>query len=91
MAACARVTIRGRVQGVGFRYAAYREATALGLTGWVRNAYDGNVEAEFVGAEDAVQRMVDWCREGPPYAHVHDVAVEWLDHAQAYACFDIRT
>ena len=59
------VTIRGRVQGVGFR--AWTELTALerGLEGWVRNRRDGSVEALFVGSADAVAAMVAACRHGP--------------------------
>ena len=59
------VTIRGRVQGVGFR--AWAEVTALqrGLQGWVRNRRDGSVEVLFAGPEDAVGAMVAACRHGP--------------------------
>jgi acylphosphatase len=64
------VTIRGRVQGVGFR--AWTEVTALerGLQGWVRNRRDGSVEALFVGPETPVAAMVAACRHGPRGAGV---------------------
>ncbi|MBX7256102.1 MAG: acylphosphatase [Candidatus Hydrogenedentes bacterium] len=90
MATTLHVTIRGRVQGVGFRYATYREANALGLTGWVRNAYDGSVEAEFAGPKESLDLMLGWCREGPPYARVSDVEVEWRDSDSKYVRFEIR-
>jgi len=67
------VTIRGRVQGVGFRYWARRTATARGLTGWVRNRRDGSVEAVFAGDEQAVAEMVRLCRRGPDTARVATV------------------
>jgi acylphosphatase len=71
----AHVFISGRVQGVGFRYAAYTQAQALGLNGWVRNVPDGRVEAEFEGLSAAVETMIAWCHEGPRFSRVDDVAV----------------
>ena len=68
-----RVTIRGTVQGVGFRYWTEAVATNLGLTGWVRNRADGSVEAVFSGSPEAVEEMLERCRNGPPSAHVDDV------------------
>lgn len=69
------VVVTGRVQGVWFRDSCQREARALGVSGWVRNRMDGSVDAEFEGPEAAVERMVAWCREGPPRARVDDVEV----------------
>jgi acylphosphatase len=71
-----RVVVTGRVQGVWFRDSCQTEARANGVAGWVRNRGDGAVEAEFEGGEDAVERMVAWCREGPPRARVAEVHVE---------------
>jgi acylphosphatase len=65
-----RVTIRGRVQGVGYRAFVAHQAMALGLQGWVRNRRDGSVEALFAGAANVVSDMVALCRRGPPYARV---------------------
>lgn len=69
------VRIRGRVQGVAFRDATAREAERLGVRGWVRNEYDGDVTGHFEGASDAVDALVAWCHDGPPAAQVRDVAV----------------
>ncbi len=74
-----RVRIEGRVQGVWFRAWTAQEATALGLDGWVRNRADGTVEALFAGPADAVEEMVEACREGPPAARVTDVAARPAD------------
>jgi acylphosphatase len=71
-----RVTIRGRVQGVGYRAWVEHQAVRLGLDGWVRNRRDGSVEALFAGAEDAVAEVMTRCRRGPSAAHVDDVTVE---------------
>ena len=71
-----RLTIRGRVQGVGFRYALADEARARSLGGWVRNRRDGTVEALVVGTEAEVEAMIAWARRGPPAARVTEVSVE---------------
>ena len=68
--------VTGRVQGVGFRYSTRQQATALGLSGWVRNTSDGRVEIEAAGETPALDTFLQWCHEGPPPAHV--VAVELL-------------
>jgi acylphosphatase len=72
--AALHLLIRGRVQGVGFRYAMCRQAEALGLEGWVRNRRDGSVEAVIVGAPEQVDLMHEWVRSGPPGATVTAVA-----------------
>src|SRR3954467_3689135 len=68
-----QVTIRGEVQGVGFRYWTRRAATARGLQGWVRNRRDGSVEAVFAGPEEKVVEMINLCRRGPDGARVDTV------------------
>jgi acylphosphatase len=67
------VTIRGRVQGVGYRAWVEDEATARGLEGWVRNRRDGSVEAVFAGPGDVVSNMIAACRQGPWSARVDAV------------------
>lgn len=71
-----RVLISGRVQGVNFRWATVREATGLGVHGWVRNLPDGRVEALVEGEDEAVDRILGWLRRGPPAAGVDDLVVE---------------
>ena len=70
-----RITITGRVQGVGFRYWVLEEATALSLSGWVRNRRDGSVEAVISGPSDRIDAMLARCRSGPAAARVVDIAV----------------
>ncbi|BFM25882.1 MULTISPECIES: acylphosphatase [Microbacterium] len=71
----ATITVNGRVQGVGFRYALHDEAQRLGLRGWVRNRRDGSVEAQVAGDPDAVEALIAWAHEGPSTARVDDVDV----------------
>ena len=68
-----RVYISGHVQGVFFRTSCAELAERLGLSGWVGNVPGGSVEAVFEGTESAVERMMIWCREGPPLARVDRV------------------
>lgn len=69
-----RLRITGRVQGVWYRGATEREATRLGVHGWVRNRPDGSVEALVEGAPAAVRALIAWCRTGPPGARVAEIA-----------------
>ena len=69
----ARVSIRGRVQGVFFRAEARARAESLGVAGWIRNAADGSVEAVFEGEDEQVESLLDWCRRGPAGALVEEV------------------
>ncbi len=68
-----QIRVRGRVQGVGFRYALRREAQRAGVQGWVRNRHDGSVEAVMQGEADAVAQVVAWARRGPPAALVEEL------------------
>jgi len=79
MALQARLTITGRVQGVGYRDWAMTTARRLGLTGWVRNRTDGAVEALIVGDDNPVGEMIDACRRGPTMARVDNVDIEPVD------------
>ena len=76
-----RFYVTGRVQGVGFRRWAVREATALQLAGWVRNRYDGRVEICVKGSDETLRTFTDLCRKGPMFAKVLelDFNVQALD------------
>ena len=69
-----RVVVQGHVQGVFFRETTKRRALSAGVAGWVRNLPDGRVEAVFEGERAAVERLVDYAREGPRGARV-----DWVD------------
>jgi acylphosphatase len=70
-----RVVVTGLVQGVYFRETTRRRAQAAGVAGWVRNRPDGAVEAVFEGEQEAVERLLAFCDEGPRGARVDRVAV----------------
>jgi acylphosphatase len=73
----AHVFISGYVQGVSFRYFIKINAQKLGLTGWVRNAEDGGVEAVFCGDKEKIESLIELCRKGPMLAEVKNVGFEW--------------
>jgi acylphosphatase len=81
--------LRGRVQGVGFRYFTREAARREGVTGWVRNTADGGVEALVEGDGEAVERVERRIRQGPPGARVESVEVETLAAAGAHHTFAI--
>ncbi|HLZ07448.1 MAG TPA: acylphosphatase, partial [Chloroflexota bacterium] len=86
----AHVFASGSVQGVSFRYATYQIARREGVGGWVRNLSDGRVEAIFEGESAAVERLVEWCRHGPPGAEVASLDVDWPDPTGEFSGFTIR-
>jgi acylphosphatase len=70
-----RVFVDGRVQGVGFRVSAARQAARLSVMGWARNRPDGRVEAVYEGPRDAVEEMLAWTRRGPVNARVDQMDI----------------
>jgi len=85
--------VRGRVQGVGFRYFAHREAMALGLGGWVANESDGSVRCLAVGDRISLETFAQRLRAGPPAAIVERVDLSWRPAASgvSYPSFSIRS
>ena len=83
-----RLEIRGRVQGVGYRWSMVEEARRLGIRGWVRNRRDGTVEATVIGPPEAVERIVGWARRGPS-SSVVDMVVVFASEG-AFDSFDPR-
>ncbi|MDH4093246.1 MAG: acylphosphatase [Betaproteobacteria bacterium] len=82
--------IRGLVQGVGYRDALCREAARLGVTGWVRNCSNGDVEALAQGSDAALDALHSWARRGPPAARVEQVerGPGPQEHLRNYARFE---
>jgi acylphosphatase len=86
----AHIFVSGRVQGVSFRYYTQQQALDYGLQGWVRNLWDGRVEAVFEGQQESVQQMLRWCHRGPSSARVENVDVHWEEPTGSYTGFKIR-
>jgi acylphosphatase len=86
--AARRWLVSGRVQGVGFRYFAQREARALGLTGWARNLDDGRLEVYAAGRPDQLEDMAAALHIGPAMADVRSVE-ERLEPVQSHSDFSI--
>lgn len=85
-----RYVVRGRVQGVGFRWFVEREAHMLGIAGWVRNNHDGSVEVLAQGTRDQLAGLHSRLREGPRAARVDAVEVSDASAAQALSSFRIE-
>jgi acylphosphatase len=83
-------SVRGRVQGVGFRWSAREEAKRLGLTGWVRNAEDGSVEIMAEGQSDRLDAFAAWLRRGPPASRVDEVARRERTPTGAFRSFTVE-
>ena len=82
--------IRGRVQGVFYRAFTRDIAGHLGIKGWVRNLYDGSVEALFEGSKEDIEQAIKHCQMGPPGARVEDIGVTWEDYRGDLQGFQIR-
>ncbi|MBZ0271313.1 acylphosphatase [bacterium] len=89
MTEAAHVVVTGLVQGVFFRASAKAKARELGLSGWCRNRPDGAVELVVEGERARVEKMIAWCRQGPPSARVDGVSVGWVDPA-GLTSFEVR-
>lgn len=82
--------IHGRVQGVGFRYFTREVALELGVSGWVRNTWDGDVEVMAEGEEGRLARFVGMLRDGPPRAEVESIDVTWSEPENISGRFYVR-
>ena len=86
----ARVRVSGRVQGVFFRDSTREKAQDLGLSGYVKNNPDGDVETIFEGPKDAVEEMILWCWQGPPHASVENVDADYEPPGDDLTGFEVR-
>ena len=85
-----RIVVSGRVQGVFFRDSTREKAQELGLSGYVMNTPDGDVEAVFEGPQESVEEVVRWCGQGPPQASVENVDVDYEPPGDDPAGFEVR-
>ena len=87
--AAAHLIVKGRVQGVFFRNSAKSTAEELALVGWVCNRSDRTVEIHAEGEKENLNRLIEWCHQGPPAASVTSVIVDWMP-PEGYHEFTIR-
>ena len=79
--------IRGRVQGVGFRYFVVQRARSLALSGWVRNRADGTVEVRAEGERPALEALHQAVKQGPPAARIAEVVEDWSEETPQFRDF----
>jgi acylphosphatase len=84
-------TVRGRVQGVGFRYFVVRRAMDLGLTGWVANEPDGSVRCVAEGGRPSLEALLESLERGPAGALVDRVSARWEMAAGGWRSFEVRS
>lgn len=82
--------ISGDVHGVLFRSNTVGIAEKLGLKGWVRNTYSGEVEIVAEGEEDSLEKLISWCRQGPSFAKVQNVKINWEKANGEFTMFDVK-
>lgn len=87
--ASVKVTVHGRVTGIGFRAFARAQAKALGLTGYARNLPDDSVEIEAEGERDKLEKLVARLKAGPPLSRVQNADVTWSEYRGIYQDFSI--
>lgn len=86
----ADIKVIGQVQGVGFRYQAREIAQNLGLSGFAQNLSDGTVQMVVQGDKEKIDQLVQWSKEGPQWAKVSEVKVEFSDPQEKFEDFEIR-
>lgn len=84
-----KITIKGKVQNVGFRFSTVQKAQENQITGFVRNQPDGTVYIEAEGDAQNLNRFMEWCKEGPPAAKVKDMEKEEIP-LQEFSNFHVK-
>lgn len=84
------IIVKGLVQGVGFRFFVERYAVQLGLQGYVRNLYNGDVEIETEGDRSLVEEFIKEVKIGPRSAHIKDLKIEWTEYQNKFKGFEVR-
>ncbi len=90
MAVQFEITIKGRVQGVGFRYFVEKRASELNITGWVKNMPGGSVVVMAQGDEKDMNTFIDYLRIGPTMAKVADVSKNRMPELEKFSSFQVK-
>jgi len=83
------ITLSGRVQNVGFRFATVQKAQDLDIKGFVKNKNDGTVYIESEGEAENLNRFLEWCKEGPPSANVQNTETQEIP-IQDFSSFNVK-
>ncbi len=83
------IVVRGRVQGVGFRYYVQTKAIEIGVTGWVKNLYDGSVATIAEGKEEDLEQFLEKVKKGPSFSIVRDMDIKWGEFSGDFPSFEI--
>ncbi len=85
-----RIIVKGRVQGVGYRFFTQRAALELGIKGYVRNLPDGTVEVVAEGSPEVIKKFIEKLKEGPPLAIVEDMEIQEIPPDEEFETFEVR-
>ena len=88
MEVCAKMIVKGRVQGVGFRWFVQQKAKKFGVSGYVKNLDNGDVEIEAEGERGRVEELIKSIKVGSTFSKVVDVVIEWQQFTGKYDSFD---
>jgi len=84
-----KIRIHGRVQGVGFRYSAVQAAVKAGVSGWVRNEWDGTVLVYCEGNTQSVDMFIGWCQKGPSLSRIVSLDITEVEYQGLFSGFKI--
>ncbi len=86
----AEITVSGLVQGVGFRYFVYSKAQSIGLNGYTKNLFTGEVVTVVEGEKYLVEELIDYIKIGPSRSHVKSHSVNWFEYKNEFKIFEIK-
>ncbi len=86
-----KINVKGNVQGVGYRYAAYQKANILGVKGTVQNLDDGSVEITANANPEQMEQFVHWCKQGPDRALVQKVQSQEITEVPTHSFIIVRS
>lgn len=86
----AHLIISGRVQGIFYRASCQEVAESYSLKGYVKNLPTGQVEVVAQGEKEKIEKLIEWCRKGPPGAGVSEVSIKWQEVKEEFRGFEVR-
>ena len=86
----AEITVSGLVQGVGFRYYVYSKAQGIGLNGYTKNLFTGEVVTVMEGERYLVEELIDYIKIGPSRSYVKSYSVNWFEYKNEFTIFEIK-